>query len=185
MRTASFINLLTPKEKAEYSEVCWDILQKAYANIGGFGSAQTPEDLAKDTFLWKLNRKGGKIVAVRIYKAQYGRKAIASATDGSHAGKAVLMEIFKEDLTRAWTECSGAVEKILMRMGGDKYIVPAEYAAKLTNKSDIEISEDGLHYTRKIADHRHEKVIIGSPTRKGNHRIAKRYCDYSLTPFAY
>lgn len=161
-KTSAFLNLLTAKEKSKYVDVCWDILQKAYASIGGFKSSDSKEDLIKDHFLWKLGRKGDKIVAVAIYKKQFGRKRVASATDGTPVGKKVLEEIYREDFTRAWTECSGAVEKMLMRLGGEKYRIPAEYAQTLTNKPVVP-AEDGFHYTRQIGDHKHEKVIIGSP----------------------
>lgn len=98
-----------------------------------------------------------------MYKSQFGRKAIASATNGTSEGKNALFEIYKEDLTRAWTECSGPVEKVLKKLGGDSYIVPAKYAEQLTGK-EVVISEDGLHYTRTIGGHSHEKIIIGTPT---------------------
>lgn len=112
--------------------------------------------------MWKCNRKNGVIVAVVIYKKRYGRKGIGMATDGSAAGKRALTEIFQEDLKRSWVECSGAVEKILLRTGGEKYVVPAVYAETLTGKKCTP-SEDGKHYTRTIAGHDHEKIILGTP----------------------
>lgn len=127
IRTAKFVNLLTPKDKAKYVDECWDLLQEAYAYAGGFKSAPTREALIADSFLWKLNTRGGKVVALRIYKQSYGRKAIASATDGSSMGKSAIKEIYREDLTRAWAEVSGAVEATLLRLGGEKYKVPAKY----------------------------------------------------------
>ncbi len=162
-KTSKFVNLLTPKDKEKYATECWDLLQQAYKSIGGFQSAANPDQLIHDSFMWKLNVRGGKVVALRVYKAQYGRKAVASATDGTSVGKAALREIYKEDLTRAWTECSGAVEHALKKLGGEAYIVPASYAEKLTGKK-VTLSEDGMHYTRRIGDHDHEKIIIGSPT---------------------
>lgn len=163
IRTSKFVNLISKAEKKKYADECWDLLQTAYKSIGGFHSANDPEQLINDSFLWKLNVKGGNVVALSVYKERYGRKAIAVATDGTAVGKTALMEIFKEDLTRAWVECSGSVEKVLMRMGGSAYIVPAKYAEQLTGK-EVVISEDGLHYTRTIGGHSHEKIIIGTPT---------------------
>lgn len=162
LRTSAFINLLTSKEKAKYADKCWDLLQRAYKDIGGFHSSPSPEALIADHFMWKLGRKNGEIVAVAVYKAQYGRKRVASATDGSAVGKQVLMEIYREDLRRAWTECSGAVERLLVKLGGDAYKIEAEFAEQLTGKPCTP-SEDGYHYTRDIGGHPHEKVIIGSP----------------------
>lgn len=162
VRVAKFVNLLTPRDKAKYVDVAWDMLQAAYSDIGGFKSSASKEDLVHDSYLWKLNTRKGKVVALCVYKKQYGRKMIGLATDGSSEGKSALLEILKEDLTRAWLECSGAVERMLMKLGGDKYIVPAQYASKLTGKQVIP-SEDGIHYTRKIGGDMYEKVIIGTP----------------------
>jgi hypothetical protein len=162
LKTSSFLNLLTHKEKAKYVDVCWDLLQNAYKAIGGFKSSASKGDLVNDHFLWKLGRKGGRIVAVAVYKKQYGRKRVASATDGSAEGKQVLREIYKEDLSRAWTECSGAVEKTLMNLGGGNFRIPVQYATTLTGKQ-VQPCSDGYHYVRNIGGHAHEKIIIGTP----------------------
>lgn len=162
IRTSAFLNLISSADKQKYVNECWDLLQAAYAAVGGFKSADSPDDLVRDSFMWKLARKNGKVVACCIYKKQFGRKRIASATDNTSTGKAELMAIYKEDLTRAWTECSGAVERALMKLGGEHFMIPAEHAPTLTGKECIP-SEDGFHYKRKIAGSYHEKVIIGTP----------------------
>lgn len=163
LRTSAFINVTTPKEKAKYVDACWDILQASYANIGGFQSAASKEELIAETSLWKMVRKNDAIVACAIYKPKFGRKCIAYGTNGSAEGKKAVVEVLRADLGRSWVECSGAVERSLLKLGGEKYRVPARYAEKLTGKK-CKVSKDGWHYTRDLNGHIHEKLIIGTPT---------------------
>jgi hypothetical protein len=156
-----FVNLTTPKEKAKYAQEVWDILQKSYEKIGGFKSATSPEELIRDSGLWKLSRRGGRLTAVAVYKDSFGRKSIASGTDGSTEGKQDYIRIKNEDLKfkRAWAEVSGPVEKVMQRSGAKP--LPNKFAEILTGKKILELNQDGFHYTRMIAGHPHEKIIYG------------------------
>lgn len=158
-----YVNLLTTEEKEKYVDQVWDMLQKAYAPIGGFKSASSKEELISDSNLWKLVRRGGKIVTVMIYKDKHGRKSIACATDGTDQGKADLMKTKDDDsrLRRAWAEVSGAVERIMIKTKATP--VPNKYAAKLTGKEILGYDVDGVHYTRLIAGEPHVKAIYGYP----------------------
>ncbi len=159
--TEHFINLNTPEEKSQYKDEVWDILQKSYASIGGFKSAVDAEELVDTPGLWKLSRRNGKIVAVGIYRDMHGRKSIAVGTDGSAEGKRDFYKIKNEDVRfgRAWCEASGAVEAILKKNGSRP--IPAKFASVLTGKQIVEINPDGVHYTRLIQGHPHEKIIFG------------------------
>lgn len=156
-----FLNLNTPTDKEQYADVVWDILQQAYGAIGGFKGASGPEELANTPGLWKLSRRNGKIVAVAIYKDQYGRKAIAFGTDGSIEGKRDFYNLRDADLRlkRMWVEASGAIEKVLLKAGAQP--IPAKYAGVLTGKEILNIANDGVHYTRLLQGHPYEKIIFG------------------------
>jgi hypothetical protein len=157
------INAFTPEEKMKYGQEVWDILQKSYAKVpGGFGSADDIPDLITKGDLWKLIMRDGVITAVGIYRDQFGRKAIASGTNGTRQGKMDYMMIKGEDqrLERAWAEVSGAPEAMMQNSGFKP--LPNKFAAILCKKPIAEYSPDGYHYSRMIAGDLHEKVIYGS-----------------------
>lgn len=62
---------------------------------------------------------------------------------------------------RSWAETSGAIEHMNKKLGTP--VVPNKHAEKLTGKTDIEHDANGSHYTRKIGDERHRKIIMGHP----------------------
>lgn len=155
------VNAFTPEQKNKFVQQVWDIMQKSYASIGGFGTASSPEELIQTSGLWKIITRNGNITAVNIYRDQHGRKSIASGTDGSPQGKKDYLMIKNEDVkfNRAWAEVSGAPEKILMRSGAKA--IPAKFAPILTQKEILSYNPDGVHYTRLIAGHPHEKAMYG------------------------
>lgn len=157
-----YVNLLTREDKEKYVDQVWDMLQKAYEPIGGFKSAADKDDLIGSS-IWKLIRKGGKIVSVAIYKDQFGRKSIAIATDGTPEGKAELIKLKSEDfkLQRAWCEASGKAETLLVKTGAKP--LSNKLAAKLTRKEILGYDVDGVHYTRLIQGEPHVKAIYGFP----------------------
>ena len=162
-----YVNLIKKEDKQKYVDQVWDMLQKTYAPIGGFKSADSKEDLIQDSSIWKLVRKGGKIVAVMIYKDKLGRKSIAGATEigedgkATEEGKKALLSIVIEDikLNRSWSEVSGKMEHLKRKYGAVP--IPNKYAAELTGKEILELNPDGYHYTRMIGGKPYEKVIVG------------------------
>ncbi len=155
------VNAFDSNQKFRYAAEVWDLLQASYANAGGFKSASSVAELIDDSGLWKLVTRDGKVTAVSIYKDKFGRKGIASGTDGSTQGKKDYLMIKGEDikLKRSWSEVSGAPEKIMTRLGAKP--IPNKYAQALTGKHILNYNDDGFHYTRLIAGHPHEKVIMG------------------------
>lgn len=158
-----YVNLLTPTDKEKYVDVVWDMMQQAYKPIGGFKSATSKDDLIQDTNLWKLVKRGDKIVSAAIYKDKNGRKSIAIATDGTLQGKSDLVKMKSDDirLHRSWCESSGKAESFLKRLGAKP--VSNKFAAKLTGKEILGYDVDGIHYTRLIQGEPHVKGIYGFP----------------------
>ena len=156
-----YINLFTNADKMQYGQEVWDLLQKAYADKGGFKSAPDIEALVSDSGMWKLSRRGGKINAALIYKDMHGRKMIGLATDGTRRGIADYANTLATDMSmkRAWAEVSGKPEAYLIRLGAKP--IPAKYAPMLTGKSIIEFNPDGIHYTRLLSGEPHEKALYG------------------------
>ena len=160
--TERYITLINPEDRSKYSSVIWDMLQQTYAKLGGFKSAKSADELIQETDLWKMVRKNGKIVAASLYKDKYGRKCIASATDGTPEGKAALMQLWLEDTkqNRAWGEFSGPSEHIKLKQGIKP--IPNKYVADILNKPIVSLNPDGYHYTRMIAGEPHEKILAGN-----------------------
>ena len=156
-----FVNLHNPQEMSKYIDVIWDILEKSYAKIGGFKSAKDKEDLMRKSGLTKLVVKDGRVVAVKIYKDELGRKSIAGGTDGSMEGKRWLIKISQEDIqqNRAWGEVSGAMEHIMLKNGAVP--IPSSIAAKILGKPILSYDPDGYHYTREIMGEPHTKIMVG------------------------
>ena len=157
-----YITLLSPTDRTKYIDIVWELMEKAYAKLGGFKSADDKQDLIDKTSIWKLVRKNGKIVAVTVYKDKYGRKCIASGTDGTPEGKAALLQMWLEDTkqNRAWGEFSGPSEHIKLKQGMKP--IPNKYAADILQKPIISLNPDGYHYTRMIGGEPHEKLLAGN-----------------------
>lgn len=94
-----YINLFGKDEIKPYINDIWNIMQKSYEPIGGFLTANSPEELLEKVWMAKLVRKEGKIVAAMLYKDKYGRKSIAAGSDGSEIGRQAVKQMMKEDST--------------------------------------------------------------------------------------
>lgn len=105
------------------------------------------------------------MTAVNLYKdTEHGRKSIASATNGTDQGKRDFKMIKQEDVKfeRSYGEVSGAVEKIMRKMGSP--VVPSHLVGGMVRK-DVEVV-DGEYYKRSIGGHDHMKVMLGFPKKK-------------------
>lgn len=149
--------------RQKYASMVWQMLEDAYADIGGFQSASSVQELVQTPGLWKLVRRGATITAILIYKESHGRKLIAVATDQTAQGKQDLLRILREDqkLSRSWAEVSGKMESIYKKLG----FLPLDnqLAGTLLNKKILDLDSDGIHYTRLIAGHPHVKAVYGIP----------------------
>ena len=155
------INLNSIEDKRKYSEQVWDIMQTSYAPVGGFSTASSIDELVTKFPLWKIVFRNGKITAAKIYKNQFGRKAVALGSDGTLQGIKDAKMLLKSDATtgRMWGEASGRPEHLYKSYGAKP--IPAKYASLLTGKPIISYNPDGYHYTRLINGHPYEKIIYG------------------------
>jgi hypothetical protein len=180
-----FINLLhDDPRKHEYADEVHAMVQKSYEKIGGIhGSGfRDKHDMIRNIPMWKLKKKGGKIVSAAFYKDRDGRKSVAIASDGSDEGKRGVAEIFRDDLHRgrSYGEKSSAALSFTKKVVGSehlkKHIIPYHQVQKHLG-SDEEIrrppdddAEVQRHpefkehfYQRKIGDHWHTKLMLGTP----------------------
>jgi hypothetical protein len=155
------LNLRTPIEKEKYAEKVWDVLQTSYADIGGFSTASTLDELIQKFSLWKIVVRNGIVTAVKVYRDQFGRKSVGVGTNGTVQGKKDIKMIMQDDVKtgRMWVEVSGKPEQLYRKFGAMP--LDAKYAQLLTKHPIMSISPDGYHYTRLIAGTPHEKIIYG------------------------
>ncbi len=173
--TERVLNLHTQEQKAQYADEVWDMLQKAYAKMGGFKSATSKEEIIEIPGYWKLIRRGSEITAVNLYKQSSHTKNLKTYASAAQVhidpetneykatpqGLADYTKLKNEDLKmkRGWAEVSGGAEKTAKRIGAKP--VPNKFAQYLTGKEIFELDPDGYHYTRLIQGKPHKKIIYG------------------------
>ncbi len=157
-----FVNLFKKEDIEPYIEDIWNIMQRTYEPIGGFKTANSPEELLNKISFAKLVRKNDKIVAAALYKDKYGRKAIAKGSDGSIDGIKSIKQIYKEDvkMDRSWGEFSGKAESLLLKYGGVP--IPNDMVEDILGKEIESKDKDGFHYTRMINGEPIRKIMIGN-----------------------
>lgn len=178
--TETFVNIF-PNDKgkrAQYAKEVFDVLQQAYAKIGGIQGKgfANPDDMIKNIPFWKLNLKDGKINALILYKDREGRKSVAGATDNTPAGKSKFAEMVSSDFSRSFGEKSGPMLKFVMKRFPNlvkKYAIPAKEAIEILTKGSPEkmkkfqlIPGEKYMYNRLLKDGFHAKMLIGTPGKK-------------------
>ncbi len=169
----SYINLFdSDKDKEKYLDEVWDLLQKSYASKGGFHSVKNKEDLLSEVKMWKLSKKGGKLVAGILYKDRNGRKSVGIFSDGSTIGKHELFKMYTEDLIhkRAFKEVSKSILDWLEKYNFPvkDYLVTAKDAKEIINDNTFEFTDDEFAYSRMIKGTRYTKYLLGDVDKVKN-----------------
>lgn len=178
----TYKNLFTDSEKEKFADVVWNMIQRAYDPIGGIKGTgfRSKEDMISNIPMWKLVKRGEKIIAIAMYKDKDGRKRVAVATDGSEEGKKELARIYKDDFDRAYFEVSGPSLAFMVKSVGIQFVskyakLPSE-AESILSESVYSPTDEALMarfpelrkfmYDRTIGDHRHTKVMLGTTGKK-------------------
>lgn len=138
--TERYVNLIgDDPRKSRYQDQVWSILNHSYASIGGLrGSASDLQSLAKLPF-WKLAVKDGRVIAVVLYKDKNGRKAVATGTDGSMAGKQAIGDIIRQEPKRSYAEKSKSSLSLFMKSFSDptQYLIPVHTVRQVLPNKQI------------------------------------------------
>jgi hypothetical protein len=129
-----FVNL-NSNQLIDYIDPVWNILQKSYAPIGGFKTASSRQDLLKKVNFAKLVKKNDKIIAVRLYKDQNGRKGIAGGTDGSGTFTVVVGDTITVNHVsgpKATGICRSVSANIGTSPGGGQYASQSGFGVNVT-----------------------------------------------------
>jgi len=163
------------KNDKELKDEFFNLIQTAYAEIGGNIKVKTPDDVFKDTDwdYWEgEDLHGDKDFDIISFgkKTKYGIKFCGVGHDGEKESKREYLSLRAKSLKEIgnYIEVSGKLAAILI----DKYKVPM-----VTDKKEIEtilgkeikwlgINKDlpgDSWYSRKIAREDHEKIMLGRP----------------------
>ena len=167
--TEHFVNCKNDVEMKQYADIVWRILQKSYEYCSGIKNIDGPDDLIKDTHLWKLLKKNGKIIAVICYTDRKGgRKLCLLGQDGSDEAckglKKMLEDDFKLKDRQSWVGVSGKAAITALKHGG----MPIPSKIAVTYMGSKCKSYDEYWYSRPIKNsdgkiENHYKVMVGNP----------------------
>lgn len=173
----TFTNLFKGDDFSKWKDQAYALLQRSYAPIGGLLGVPDADALVNDSDMWKIYRKGDKILAIVVYTfKRTGRKLTAcgclqnpdpnsdTGFSADPVAKSWLYKIINDDMHRrdGWAEVDRKMEKICRREGGVP--IPVEVAAILMKgKNFTKVDPDGYHYWRIIGGEEHEKIIIANP----------------------
>lgn len=123
---------------------------------------------------WKLDIVNGNVLAVFMYKFKKEssgdgelRKLVALGISRNHDAKLAktkLSNIMKDEFSRSILEVSGNMENYLKRdfpSEFKKYILTVDEAKAILPKDEI-IPINNHLYRRKIGEHFHEKLMLGT-----------------------
>ncbi len=188
----NYKNLIGPEshqQREKWVDQVWQILQRTYEPIGGIkGSGfSSKQDLINNIPFWKLYVKNDRVLAAFFYKDKGGRKAVAVATDGSEAGRRIVVDQYKSGLKVSFGEKSGralatVVKNVewgvlrpfllepsqIKQVTGDDVVPVNRYGIKKLNAED-RLTYDRFPqlrpfmYVREIGGEDHLKVMMGTP----------------------
>jgi len=168
---------LSDTEKEELSKEFIDLIQTAYAPIGGHVKFTTADDVFSDSSIefWEvIDLHGTNDADVIVFgkEGKFGIKYTGVGHDGEKDSKRTYLNSKAKTLSMPgyYNEVSGKIAEIML----GKYKVPAvtsEEAVKKVLKKDI--TWHGKHpdgktpgdgwYSRKIAGGNHTKILLGKP----------------------
>lgn len=171
-----YINLMKNDvdRRMDFRDEVWNILKNSYADHGGLISNgfQTPDHMVHMIAMWKLVRRDGRIIAVKMYKDKGGRKSVAAGTDGTPEGNAALVKIMYDDAvnSRSYSEVSDNIIEFARRKLGDDMLeallIPAELAKTIDSTIEL-IPGEKYKYLQRIgppgAEVTKEKYMLGTP----------------------
>lgn len=162
--------------RQRHADQIHNILQRSYSTVkGGYGmwGSGTPDesdaiyaDIHNPEHIIKATKRGDRITTVNIYKkTPYGRKSIASGTDGTREGKADFLKNKGEDIQRTernvYGEVSGAPEAVMTKLGAP--VVPIPNVKKILKGKRIHPEPDNQHYRRILGGEMMRKIMVGNP----------------------
>jgi hypothetical protein len=167
-----------PQEHPEIDEELFDLIKKAYSEIGGHAKIKSPKDILKNTE-WNywvgqdIHNDPDFDLIIFGSKTPYGIKFSGIGHDGTKDAKRTALGIMstKSNEIGHFMEVSGKMADIMIKKFGANPINDKEKVEKILGKSvkwighsnDQEYSYIDGWYMRKIGDHFHTKILVGKP----------------------
>ena len=160
-------NTWFPLSKGEIKDVeeeILDLIQKAYAPIGGHPNYKSVNDLAGSDYEIIDLDDDPELDAVTVTKQRVGgTKHVGIGHDGTSQGKrgAIGRTIDKLDEPSNYIEASGAIENIL-RKANVTQVTDEETIRKALKGKEIKVYDDGS-YDRVLGGKKYRKTMFGKP----------------------
>ena len=160
-------NTWFPLSKGEIKDVeeeILDLIQKAYAPIGGHPNYKSVSDLAGSDYEIIDLDDDPELDAVTVTKQRAGgTKHVGIGHDGTSQGKrgAIGRTIDKLDEPTNYIEASGAIENVL-RKANVTQVTDEETIRKALKGKEIEMYDDGS-YNRVLGGKKYRKTMWGKP----------------------
>ena len=162
---------LTDKEKKEYSQEIFDLIDNAYAPIGGNPNYKSADDVAgaegDANYLVIDLDDDPEFDAVVVDKSKSsGTKAAALGHDNSGPAKSLSVNFLAIMLKRPghYIEVSGKLKDILLSKGVP-LVTDEETIRTALKGKEIEMNDDGT-YQRYLGGEKHTKTMMGNPLTK-------------------
>jgi hypothetical protein len=162
---------LTDKEKSEFADEIFSLIDNAYAPIGGNPNYQTPDNVdgseGDANYLVIDFDEDPEFDAVVVDKSKSsGIKAAAMGHDGSGPAKSLSVNFLAIMLKRPghYIEVSGKLKDILSSKGVPLVTDEETIRTALKGKK-IEMNDDGT-YQRYLGGEKHTKTMMGNPLTK-------------------
>lgn len=162
--SASHVYITKKSDMKLLGDRVWKLINKIYNESGTeLKSFRNMEEMFERSLFWKIiysgeltdfNELDPKLCySIGIYKQLHGIKRVASGVNRTltlNMARDAWKNLVTDDFSKAWTECSGAVENKLLKYGGAKYIIDPKLLIEHKMFNDMVILDDGLHYSRKL-----------------------------------
>ncbi len=159
---------LSDKEKEEYASDIFNLINTAYAPIGGNVNYKSAADVLgseADAYYEVINIDADpEPDALSAYKKQpAGNKLAAIGHDGSSEAKSKVINHYADLLKQKgyYLEVSGKLKDILLSKGAPVVTDP-ELIKKVLKGKEIEMNDDGT-YQRYLGGSLHTKTLLGNP----------------------
>ena len=159
---------LTDEEKSKFSKEIFDLINNAYAPIGGNPNYQSPSDVdgreGDANYLVIDFDDDPEFDAVVVDKTKSsGVKGAAMGHDGSKEARSLAVNFLAIMLKNKghYIEVSGKIKDILIAKGVP-VVTDKETIQKVMKGKNIEMNDDGT-YQRYLGGKKHTKTMMGNP----------------------
>lgn len=159
---------ITPDEKVEYAKDIFDLINTAYAPIGGNLNYKSAADVLgseadADYEVIDIDGDPEPDALISYKNKSTGKKLTALGHDGSPEAKSKslnrLASLLKQ--TGYYLEVSGKLQDILLAKGAP-VVKDKELIQKVLKGKELEFNEDGT-YQRYIGGKKYTKTLLGNP----------------------